>query len=100
MPSKVWAPLTYSTGEVGRERQVFNHYQEKGRCLAIIWGELGSESRHNRLRAGLSLTDHAGLVHLTVFNHIFWVDLILFIDDKDGGIQPGVHTTVIHWRWA
>lgn len=46
------------------------------------------------------LTNHAGFIRFGVFNHIFWVNLIFLKDDKDGRIQPGIHTAVIERRRA
>ena len=46
------------------------------------------------------LTDHAGFVCFGIFDQIFWVNLIFLKDDKNGGIQPCVHTAVESQRRA
>lgn len=48
------------------------------------------------------LTNYAGFVSfwLRVLNHVLWVNLIFLEDDKDGGIQPAIHTAVVVRRRA
>lgn len=45
-------------------------------------------------------TNHAGFVWFSIFNQIFWVNLIFLEDDKNRGIEPRIHTAVIRSRRA